>query len=451
MSKNILLLVCCAIAQLTPLAYEALFGYGEYYIYPSLMSHTLLIIPIAVIFLLKNRYTKAFLIIWIAWLYVGELKILTYFAINPYYISMDEGCIVYNIYLIFMSVGMLLHDANTQIPVRSEEDQAVGRPLYDDLGWFEYFLLAFPLIWIADFMRNVGFIPILSGSDVTDTMYGLNYGYVYSFGFFNCLSAVMLYDRMLKSPTKRIKIFWLIMLVLAVLIMSADSKRLYLLVSLLAIFVYDKLMAGSLVVNMKTVMLILSSVVLYVFLQNVRLGTTTESPFKRDGFPLGAEFREYIRAVNEYKPGEIPGYDLAASTVGAFANSFLLKLAGYDKSELVHKDSAYTFMKLFDDENTLGIRTGLTSELYFAYGFFGLIFIIFFGWLISSLSYRLIHVSKKSSLIFLSTIYGLLVLTAFGQSSVTVGCLCVTMYLYWLFAGVKLVIYRPADSQHIPA
>ena len=437
MSKNILLLVCCALAQVTPLIYQAIFGYGEYYIYPSLMSHSLLIIPIVVIFLLKNRYSKVFLLVWIAWLYVGELKILTYFAINPYYISMDEGCIVYNIYLIFLSIGMLLHDANTRIPMVSEQDQATGRLIYNDLGAFEYVLLAFPLIWILDFVRNVGFIPILSGHDVTDTMYGLSYGYVYNFGFFNCLSAVLLYDRFLKSPDKRRKTFWLAMLILAILIMSADSKRLYLLVSLLAIFVYDKLMSGSMTINSKTAVMVVSGIFLYVILQNIRLGSTTESPFARDGLPLGAEFREYIRAVNEFKPGEIPGYDLAASTVGAFVNSFLLKIAGFDKSELVHKDSAYSFMKLFDSENTLGIRTGLTSEVYFAYGFYGLIIITFFGWLISHISYRLVCVTQKSSLIFLSTIYGLLVLTAFGQSSVTVGCLSVLSYLYLLMALAK--------------
>ncbi len=442
MSKNILLLVCCALAQLSPLAYQALFGYGEYYIYPSLMSHSLLIIPIVIIFVLKNRYSKAFLIIWIAWLYVGELKILTYFAINPYYISMDEGCIVYNIYLIFLSIGMLLHDANTRIPMISEEDRATGRLIHNDLGYFDYILLAFPLIWIIDFVRNVGFIPIFSGHDVTDTMYGLNYGYIYNFGFFNCLSAVLLYDRFLKSPDRRSKIFWLSMLVLAILIMSADSKRLYLLVSLLAIFVYDKLITGALTMNTQTTAMVISGVFLYVILQNIRLGSTTESPFARDGFPLGAEFREYVRAINEFEPGEIPGYDLAASTIGAFVNSFLLKVAGFDKAELVHKDSAYSFMKLFDSDNTLGIRTGLTSEIYFAYGFYGLIFITLFGWLISYLSYRLVRVTRKSSLLFLSTIYGLLVLTAFGQSSVTVGCLSVLLYLYLLIALVKRLSHR---------
>lgn len=447
MSKNLLMLVCCALAQLTPVAYKTLFGYSEYYIYPSMLSHTLLIIPIIVLFLLKNRYSKVFLVIWIAWLYVGELKILTYYVINPYYIAMDEGCIIYNIYLIFMSLGMLVHDNNARIPIPSPENKAIGRRLYNDLGWLEYFLLAFPLIWLADFVRNVGFIPIFSGSDVTDTMYGLNYGYVYNFGFFNCLSAVLIYDRFLRCPSKTGKVLWLVMLLLVVLIMSADSKRLYLLVSLLAIFVYDKLLAGSLTINTKTILLMISGVILYVGLQNIRLGSATDSPFERDGFPLGAEFREYIRAVNEFKPGEIPGYDLASSTVGAFANSFLLKLVGFDKSELVHKDSAYTFMKLFDSENTLGIRTGLTSELYFAYGFYGLLFMIFFGWLISYLSYRLVCVSQKSSLLFLSTIFGLLVLTAFGQSSVTVGCLCVLLYLYGLFALMKFFNRHPVESQ----
>ncbi|SOD78857.1 hypothetical protein [Spirosoma fluviale] len=451
MSKNIQLLIYFALVQVTPLAYQAFFGYSEYFIYPSLLSHSLLIVPIATIFLLKNRYTKAFLLVWIAWLYVGELKILTYFAINPYYISMDEGCIIYNIYLIFMSIGMLIHDVNTPVPTPSAEEQAKGRLILNDLGPFEYFLLIFPLIWIVDFVRNVGFIPILSGNDVTDTMYGLNYGYVYNFGFFNCFSAVLLYDRFLKSTTTQSKLFWVSMLILTVLIMSADSKRLYLLVSLLAIFVYDKLMAGALTINFRTIMILLSGLFLYVILQNIRLGNATESPFERDGFPLGSEFREYIRAVNEFKPGEIAGYDLLASTIGGFVNSFVLKLAGFDKSELVHKDSAYSFMKLFDSENTLGIRTGLTSELYFAYSFYGLLFITFFGWLISSLAYRLVRVAKQSSLLFLSTIYGLLVLTVFGQSSVTVGCLSVTMYLYGLFALSNLLRPREATMQSYSA
>jgi hypothetical protein len=447
MSKTIQLLICLTLIQLTPLAYQAVFGYSEYYIYPSLLSHSLLIVPVVVISLLKNRYTKAFLIIWVAWLYVGELKILTYFAINPYFISMDEGCIIYNIFLIFLSIGMLVHDTGMPVPVRTEQELTTGRLIHNDLGFFEFVLLIFPLIWFFDFVRNVGFIPILSGSDVTDTMYGLNYGYIYNFGFFNCFSALLLYDRFLKSTTRWSKVFWVVMLALAVLIMCADSKRLYLLVSLLAIFVYDKLITGSLTIDSRTIIILLSGVFLYVILQNIRLGNATESPFERDGIPLGAEFREYIRAVNEYKPGEIAQYDLLASTIGGFVNSFLLKLAGFDKSELVHKDSAYAFMTLFDDENTLGIRTGLTSELYFAYSFYGLFFMIFFGWVISSLSYRLVHVAKKSSQLFLCTIYGLLVLTVFGQSSVTVGCLSVTMYLYGLFALIRLLSPRQTDSE----
>jgi hypothetical protein len=428
--KTILLLVLCLLVQLTPLIYRAIFGYGEYYIYPSLLSHTLLILPILIAFQLKNRYTKAFLAIWIIWLFVGELKILTYFAINPYYIAMDEAIIIYGIFVICLSLGMLVHDSRVRLPVLPVEVLMRGRPIYNDLGWLGPVLLVFPLIWLGDLVRNVGFIPIFSGTDVTDKMYELSYGYIYGYGFFNCLSAVLLYDRFLSSRSTGQRVFWIVMVLLALLIMSADSKRLYLLVSLLGIFVYDRIMAGSLTVNGRVVTAFVVAVVLYTLLQNVRLGNVGESPFARDGLPLGAEFREYVRAVNEYEPGQIPNYDLAASTVGAFLNSFLLKLAGFNKADLVAKDSAYSFMQLFDETNTLGIRTGLISELYFAYGFYGLIVMTIFGYITSQLSYRLIQVRFKSSLVFLSAIWALLVLTVFGQSSVTVGCLCVLLYLY---------------------
>lgn len=438
MKKNLLLLLCCGLVQVAPLIYRAVFNYGEEFIYPSMFCHTLLTIPIIIAFYLKNRYTKAFLVIWISWLFIGELKILTYYTINPYFISMDEGCTIYVIFVIFMSLGMLLHDISTKPPALTEENRSQGRIMLKDLSWLEPVLIVFPLIWFADFMRTVGFIPIFAGTDVTNLMYEIKYGYVYNYGFLNCIAVVLMYDRYLKSQSKGRRIMWLVLVSMSLLVMSIDSKRLFLLTSLLAVFIYDKIMAGALTVDRRTLVMLGFGVLLYVLLQNLRLGDATESPFSRDGLPLGAEFREYIRAVNEYEPGKIPNYDFAGSMVGAFVNSFILKMAGLDKSELVSKDSAYSFMTLFDDENTLGIRTGLVSELYFAYGFYSLILITLFGAFISYLSYRLISVRLQSSLIILSTIWGLLVLSVFGQTSVTVGCLCILMYLYIIIRLIKL-------------
>lgn len=403
-----------------------------------MLCHTLLTIPVIIAFYLKNRYTKAFLAIWISWLFIGELKILTYYAVNPYFISMNEGCTIYVIFVIFMSLGMLLHDISTNPPALAETNRSQGRVMLKDLSWLEPVLIVFPLIWFADFMRTVGFIPIFAGTDVTNLMYEIKYGYVYNYGFLNCIAVVLMYDRYLKSNSTDRRIGWLVLVGVSLLVMSVDSKRLFLLTSLLAIFIYDKIMAGALTVDRRTMVMLGFGVLLYVLLQNLRLGNAGESPFSRDGLPLGAEFREYIRAVNEYEPGKIPNYDFAGSMVGAFVNSFVLRMVGLDKGELVSKDSAYSFMTLFDDENTLGIRTGLISELYFAYDFYALILITLFGIMVSYLSYRLIRVRLQSSLLILSTIWGLLVLSVFGQTSVTVGCLCILMYLYIIIRLIKL-------------
>ncbi|MVM37178.1 hypothetical protein GO730_05200 [Spirosoma sp. HMF3257] len=450
MKKYLLIIICCLAAQLTPLVYRAIFNYNEYFIYPSLLSHTLLFIPIFIVFHLKNRFTKAFLTFWMLWLYLGELKILNYYAINPYYIAMDEGCIIYNIFLIAMSVGMLIHDANYTFPSISPEQQATGRLLLNDLTWFEYPLLLFPLVWFADFFRNVGYIPIFSGSDVTEKMYHINYGYVYNFGFFNCVSAVHLYDRFLRSSRTPEKVFWLSMAVLAILITSIDSKRLFLLISISSIFFYEKIMNGKFTLNMQSIGMITVAAILYVSLQNLRLGSSSASQFAREGLPMGVEFREYIRAVNEFKPGEIPGYDLTASTLANLINSAILNVAGINKADLISKDSALTFMTLFDPDNTMGIRTGLISELYFAYDFYGLIIMLVFGYMVSYVAYAMLNAQMKSSMILLIIIFSLLMLTAFGQSSVTAGSLTVLFYLHLLIRWARPSRYMNGIDSHSP-
>jgi len=437
MKKSLLFLLCFGLVQTSPLLYGLLFDYQESFLYPTLLSHSPLIVPVFVIFNLKNRFTKAFIVVWIAWLHIGELKILDYYGINPFYISMDEGCMIYTLFLAVMSLGILWHDMRMGSRQVSPDEQQQGRLVYDDFGWLTYPLMAFPLVWFVDFIRNVGYIPIFSGSDVTDKMYNLDYGLVYNYGFFNCVSAVLLYDRALKSKTRTEKITWLVLTGLAVLITSIDSKRLFLLISIGSIFLYDKIITGKFSVNLKSVGLILITALLYVGLQNMRLGSSSEAQFKREGMPMGVEFREYIRAVNEFEPGQIPGYNLTTSTLANLVNGALLGAVGFNKAELNSQDSALTFMTIFDPDNTLGIRTGLISELYFAYDFWGLLVIFAFGYAVSYVTYVMLTTQRKSTLVLLVVIFSLLTLTVFGQSSVTAGSLCLLFYLYVLIGLVN--------------
>ena len=446
MKKTVLMLLCFGLVQCTPLLYPLLFQYSESFLFPSLLSHTALIIPVFVIFHLKNRFTKAFIAVWILWLHLGELKILDYYGINPFYISMDEGCTIYTLFLAVMSLGIFWHDgrqSSRQVPL---SEQQRGRLVYNDLRWLEYPLLAFPLVWFLDFIRNVGYIPIFSGHDVTDAMYSLNYGLVYNYGFFNCVSAVLLYDRVLKSKTANERIIWYTLTALAVVITTIDSKRLFLLVSIGAIFLYDKIIAGRFTINLKSVGLIGIAGLMYIGLQNLRTGTSSTVQLKQEGLPMGVEFREYIRAVNAFEPGQIPGYDLTTSTLANLVNGFLLRAVGLDKNALNAKDSALTFMTIFDPDNTLGIRTGLISELYFAYGFYGLLVMLAFGYLVSYIAYAMLKTHLKSSMVMLVVIFSLLTLTVFGQSSVTAGSLCLLFYLFVLVRLVRPSVL-PAPAQ----
>lgn len=448
MKKTLLFLLCFGLVQTTPLLYRLLFDYQESFLYPTLLSHSPLIVPVFVIFNLKNRFTKAFIAVWIVWLHIGELKILDYYGINPFYISMDEGCMIYTLFLAVMSLGILWHDmrmGSRQVP---PDEQQQGRLVYDDFGWLTYPLIAFPLVWFVDFIRNVGYIPIFSGSDVTDQMYNLDYGLVYNYGFFNCVSAVLLYDRALKSKTRTEKITWLVLTGLAVLITAIDSKRLFLLISIGSIFLYDKIMTGKFGINLKSVGLIGMAALLYVGLQNMRTGSSSEAQFKREGMPMGVEFREYIRAVNEFEPGQIPGYNLTTSTLANLVNGALLGAIGFNKAELNSQDSALTFMTIFDPDNTLGIRTGLISELYFAYDFWGLLVMFVFGYAVSYVTYAMLTTQRKSAMILLVVIFSLLTQTVFGQSSVTAGSLCLLFYLYVLI-GLVNRWQRSHTSRHV--
>ena len=346
MKKTLLFLLCFAGVQSTPLLYRLLFDYQASFLYPSLLSHSPLIVPVFVIFNLKNRFTKAFIAVWIAWLHIGELKILDYYGVNPFYISMDEGCLIYTLFLAVMSLGILGHDLRMSSRPVPEHEQRQGRLVSNDFGWLPYPLMAFPLIWFVDFIRNVGYIPIFSGSDVTDQIYSIDYGLVYNYGFFNCVSAVLLYDRALKSRTRTEKIIWLGLTVLAVLITAIDSKRLFLLISIGSVFLYDKIIAGKFSVNLKSVGLIMLAALLYVGLQTMRLGSSSETQLKREGMPMGVEFREYVRAENAFEPGQIPGYDLTASTLANFVNGALLGAVGVNKNDLTSQDSAMSFMTI---------------------------------------------------------------------------------------------------------
>ncbi|KAB7732646.1 hypothetical protein F5984_01440 [Rudanella paleaurantiibacter] len=433
-----------------PYALELYFGFGESYLYPSVESHLPLLLPIIAIFTLRNFFTRFFLSVWVAWLLVGETFILSYYEHNPYYIAQAEGCLIYALFLAALSAGMLLYEQSNPQRIHGAIHKAMHTSVSYDLGYLEYGFVAYPFIWIAIIYSNIGFIPLLAGKDITDSMYEIQYGYIYGYGLYNCVSALVVYRKLRMSRALMAKVLWGLILLVVVLIMSFDSKRLFLLLTILAIMVYEQMTTRSFRINKGMIVAGLFALVMYSGLQSVRLGNSDVGKYSSQGLPVGVEFREYIRTVNSFGPGDIANYDLLTSTLGQMLNSSLIRLAGFDKTELISQDSATAWMKLFDDNNALGIRTGLISEVYFAYDFAGLLLMVLIGYGISALGNALLRAGRFSHLVMLATVYGLTLLTVFGQLSVWGGCLTVLAYLYALLSVFNLILGRKSPQPAVP-
>src|SRR5207249_3725752 len=96
----------------------------------------------------------------------------------------------------------------------------------------------------------------------------------------------------------------------------------------------------------------------------------------------------------------------------------------------------YVWQTLFG--SNYGIRTGIVSELYFAYGWMSLGIVFPFGILSGWVSKKLKAAPRRTSAMFLSSVFGILLLSVVGQTTLTTGALSIVLYVY-----VLSFIFRP--------
>ena len=111
--------------------------------------------------------------------------------------------------------------------------------------------------------------------------------------------------------------------------------------------------------------------------------------------------------------------------------------------------SAYSWRNLF--ESPYGIRSGIISEIYMAYGYIGGILLFIFGIITAWVSIKIASTHKKINLIFLSTIYGLLIISIVGQTTDTAGGIVIVFYtwigyyiteLFYALLRISAPVYR---------
>jgi hypothetical protein len=394
------------------------------------------VLVLGITFFIKDKSLVVLSFVWIFWYIVGTLNtVSSALFLGQHYANMpiDVASIVYMVGVLFFVLGL---KSGEYINLHKKIGACI------EIGKYSaYFIILFPYAWLLSMYSTVGYIPVLLGIDITDDMYEINYGFLYPYTAIIALSCIYaLYNIIYKSGNY---IWWLIF-ISSLLISFADGKR-----------VVGMIVAGAAVPMIfnkydkdgwyKIYMAMGSAVLLYVIMAIVRQGGSTdryESDAITKYMAVGVEFRDFVYSINIIEPGNIDGYSWHKSALAAMMNESVLSFFGIDKKEYVSMGSAYVWAKIFN--SNFGIRTGIVSELWFAYEYYYILFIYTIG-VISTLCLKISKtLDSEILMIIMWGIIGMGYLAIVGQATAIAGTLTVYFYVYVLitaevkiFGGVK--------------
>lgn len=388
---------------------------------------------IAWLLLAKIRcpYSRLLGYVWLLWYFVGTLNtIASSLVLGSYYSNLDlhEATQIFFWGCVFYFMGLFAYEklfANNKNAVYSSNTpQSNIHPL---LGLL---LLAFPFAWLASMYVTLSYIPILRGVSIVDEMYQVDYGLLYPYGA--CIVISILYSgyRSMAASSIGGRIAFTLLAILFILVSMADGKRAFAMAAIGGLIgvsfrlLHEKTWTKILPIVSFTM------IAMYAGVQLLRVGDTgamTSGVYEKMML-VGVEFRDFVYTVNFFEPGEIENYSWGVSSSASMTNNLILQVFGLDKSELTGLDSAHAWGALWNTD--FGIRTGIVSELWFAYGGIAMPFLFVFGLITGFIIKVLRTLTGERELLFIAGIFGLLFLAIINQSTFTFGILPVFLYLY---------------------
>lgn len=436
----------CVIVFLSNDIFTFLFGDVSILVKSSFDLNLIICVCFLLTYFINNKFNKLIIHVWIIFFYLGILNILSSIKQDiSWEMNIHNGSIYYFTNILVLTCTIIFFEY-----IHSLRKNKKSIYSFDDSfrkvahTYFTYFFLIFPFIFIISSYLNVGFIPLLSGQNFVDYMYDYNYGILYGYKFLCVYSFLIL---VVKIREDHFKLWNLIYILLFLLIVSFDGKRIILLICLISLIpLIDNLQGRlgkprrSFRKSLYIYITFILVVFFYLLINGIREGNISQVPIEYylNKIPFGVEFRDYIFSFNNYEPGQIPGYNYELGSLASFLNSSLLDIFGYSKYELVHMGSAYSWM-IFENSE-FGIRTGIVSELYFAYGYWGLAGMVVIGFLTSKVTNTIAHPKSYFSLFQNCILYSLIIMLIVGQSTEFFGLLSLMFYTWILFKLLSIDI-----------
>jgi hypothetical protein len=269
-------------------------------------------------------------------------------------------------------------------------------------------------------------------------MYNSNYGYLYGFAAVTVISMLYASQQYAASVGAK-KAIYLALLLFMGFVSIMTGKRMSLMIFFAALVAQTILVDGARSFDLRRIAK-LALMVVAVYVGGQLLRAAGDSRFETSSERLatvGVEYRDFAYAVAHFTDQMVSGYSWLSSTIASGTNSLILQVLGIDKQEILRLDFGSVTKPLFMGGD-FGVRTGLVSELFFAYGFWGTGLVLLFGVLTGFLNMRITECRDRSTAMFLCAIYGLFALILTENSIDVSGTLTVYFYV-WI---VVIVIGR---------
>jgi len=411
------------------------------------LPSTMDLIPglLALILLLKIRcpYSRLIGFIWLAWYFIGTLNTIASSVVYGSYYSdlkLQNATLIYFTGCIFYFLGMLIYEKF--FAHNSQTLFGLASPKIKIQGMVGVFLIAFPFAWFFSIYFTLGYIPILSAGSIVESMYEIAYGPLYAYGAWIIISILYTGHRAMSTDDSKTRIFYSALTLAFILISMTDGKRAISMVAMGGLIglslrvLKQKTWSKSLPVFGYTMV----GSYVGVLLLRVNVGNNNMVDLYSNMMLFGGEFRDYVYTVNFFNPGEIKNYSWAVSSMASMTNNLVMQSIGLNKAELVVLDSAHAWAAIW--QTNFGIRTGILSELWFAYGAGAVPILLILG-MVTGYVIKKIRTSRTDwATIFSASAFGLLFLNITSQSTFTFGILPTLFYLYLIMLGLDYLNFK---------
>lgn len=454
--RSIIVLSACIFVAILFMSFAILFWDHRLYslsffeLLPSFYNWFIFGICLLVASMIVSPLGRFLIVIWSAWFVVGTLNM-----ISGQYI----GRLLGNVDVEFANTLFLSGVLAFGLGVVFWEKMALYRRIlppntsqFSDIRKLSFLSLAivysFPFIYLISFYSTLGEIPMFSGRDIVRDIYLLDYGPIYRLKLVLLIVLVLLAFKIKTQFLKINNIKYTIGIIACLLIAVIDGKRYIAIAFLLSFIGLVSLMGEGRIFTKKTALFTFLAILISSSVVLIRSNTETNSIYYYFNL-MGDEYKEYVYSINNFGRGEVDsyGYDWVKSTIGSGINRHVLSVFGVVKSGWVNLDSARSWQKIYNSD--YGIRTGLLSELWYAFEYAAFAILFLFGVSLSWLTWKIRNSKTELGFICLMSVYGLSILAIMGQSTTLVGGITTIIY-FWCFIGFIELFASPrvADRKY---